>query len=288
MKKGLGRGLSYLMGNTPINIDISDDSNQEKIIYIPLGQIKQNPDQPRKHFNEESLSELAQSIAKTGVISPIIVKLKEDGYEIIAGERRFRAAQLSNIETIPAIIKNVSEITGFEIAIIENIQRENLNVVEEAKAYRDLTNKYSYSQSDVASIIGKSRSYVTNILRLLTLPQSVLVLLEKGKITMGHARALIGLPNAEELAQEILSKNLSVRDIEKLLKKKNQILELGHNPSKERLNEHLHEIENLLTKKLKAKIKIKPNSIQNGTITIKYTSLDKLDQLLQLLGKNFE
>jgi len=286
MKKGLGRGLSYLMGGTPIDINGAQDAYYEKVIYIPLTQIIRNPDQPRKNFNEESLAELAESIARTGVISPIIVKVKDDGYEIIAGERRFRAAQISKLEKIPAIVKNLSDTTGFEVAIIENIQREDLNIVEEAKAYRDLINKYSYNQHDVASIVGKSRSHITNILRLLTLPETVLELLEKGKITMGHSRALIGLPNAEELAKEILEKNLSVREVENLLKRKLSGTK-SDTPSKERLSEHLAEIETLLSAKLKAKIKIKTDSVQKGTITIKYTSLDKLDQLLQLLGKNF-
>ena len=193
--------------------------------------------------------------------------------------------------TIPAIIKNIAENTAFELAIIENIQRQNLNVVEEAKSYRDLINKYSYSQNEVALIVGKSRSHITNILRLLNLPDSILNMLIEEKISMGHARSLIGSENAEKVAQKIVEQNLSVREVERIIKNQPGIqTQNNQKPIKTAINDGLQEdlklIEQLLEQRLRTQVQIKLNAQNHGTISINYTSLEQLDQILQLLGKN--
>ena len=297
MKKNLGRGLAYLMGNIgTASIEGSPSvtySTMEQIHYLPIDQIKANPNQPRKYFDEQTLQELTKSIERSGIISPILVtKINDsDEYEIIAGERRFRAAQYANMTTIPAIIKNIAENTAFELAIIENIQRQNLNVVEEAKSYRDLINKYSYSQNEVALIVGKSRSHITNILRLLNLPDSILNMLIEEKISMGHARSLIGSENAEKVAQKIVEQNLSVREVERIIKNQPGIqTQNNQKPIKTAINDGLQEdlklIEQLLEQRLRTQVQIKLNAQNHGTISINYTSLEQLDQILQLLGKN--
>lgn len=298
MKKNLGRGLASLMGNFEANterevITSARVASEDRIYHIPIDKIKANPNQPRKHFDEETLQELAKSIEKSGVISPIMVKRIEDSdeFEIIAGERRFRATQYAGVTKIPAIIKDIEEDTAFELSIIENIQRQNLNVVEEAKSYKELMSKCSYSQNEVAIIVGKSRSHVTNILRLLNLPQPILDMLVEEKITMGHARALIGVENAEKLAINIAEKGLSVRDIEKIIKNKSE-KPAEKNPvsifNSDAMQSDIKLIEELLEKRLNTQVKINSQSRNKGTISINYNSLEQLDKILQLLGNASE
>jgi ParB family chromosome partitioning protein len=263
---------------------------QTQIHDIPINKVKQNASQPRKYFDEASLQELAESIKRTGIISPIIVKKikSTDEYEIVAGERRFRASQYAKMATIPAVIKDISENTAFEISIIENIQRQNLNVIEEAKSYRELLNKYDYSQSEVALIVGKSRSHITNILRLLKLPDAVLDMIISGKLTMGHAKNLVGIENAEKLAEEFVKRDLTVREAEHFVRVLNKSNFEDANSQKKPITEQnqsdIKLIEDLLGKKLRTSVKIKSQSQSKGTISVKYTSLEQLDKILQLLG----
>ncbi|MCH9753752.1 MAG: ParB/RepB/Spo0J family partition protein [Alphaproteobacteria bacterium] len=289
MKKNLGRGLASLMGGFE-NVAEKEIASKTQIHDISINKIKQNRDQPRKYFDEESLQELARSIKRSGIISPIIVKRikSTDEYEIVAGERRFRAAQYAKITAIPAIIKNIGEETAFEISIIENIQRQNLNIVEEAKSYRELMSKYSYNQNDVALIVGKSRSHITNILRLLKLPDAVLDLIISGKITMGHAKNLVGVENAEKIAEEFIKRDLTVREAEQfvraLIGKSFEGTKIKKEPNLLQNQSDIKVIENLLGKKLNTSVKIKSQSQSEGTISVKYKSLEQLDKVLQLLG----
>lgn len=293
MKKNLGRGLASLMGSFDDEVMQEPASKEgvksDHIYHLAIGKVHPNPNQPRKNFDESTLKELAESIKNSGIISPIIVKKIEgkDGYEIIAGERRFRAAGYAKMDKIPAIIKDIEDKSAFEIAIIENIQRQDLNVVEEAKSYKELMSKYKYAQNDVASIVGKSRSHVTNILRLLNLPESVLSLLSEDKITMGHARALIGSDKAGKVAKEIVEKKLNVReterlirggDIDKPVKQKNSPIK------KSTAKGDIKIIEDLLRQKLRTDVYINAKTQTKGSISVDYNSLEQLDKILQLLG----
>jgi len=293
MKTNLGRGLASLMGNFEVNVaqdTVQEISNgEDRISYIAIDKIKANAGQPRKYFDEQALQDLAKSIEKSGVISPIMVKRIEgsDEFEIIAGERRFRATQYAGITKIPAIVKDVEENTAFELSIIENIQRQNLNVVEEAKSYKELMSKFSYNQNEVAIILGKSRSHVANILRLLNLPESILNMLIEEKISMGHARALVGVEGAEKIALKIVQKGLSVRDVERIINGKDQ-KEIKNEPKQsfsiESMKSDIKLIEELLEKRLRTQVKINSQSKNKGTISVNYNSLEQLDKILQLLG----
>lgn len=293
MKKNLGRGLASLMGSFDGDIVQEsagkDSTSSDHIYYLAVSKVHPNPNQPRKNFDENSLQELAKSIKKSGIISPIIVKKIEgkDGYEIVAGERRFRAAAYAKLDKIPSIIKDIGDKSAFEIAIIENIQRKDLNIVEEAKSYKELMSKYKYTQNDVGLIVGKSRSHITNILRLLNLPESVLTLLSEEKISMGHARALIGIKKAEELAVRIVQDSLNVRDVEKLIREgvPAKTVKKESKPSKKSAAQgDIKIIEDLLRQKLRAEVHINSKTQTKGTISVEYNSLEQLDKILQLLG----
>jgi ParB family transcriptional regulator, chromosome partitioning protein len=293
MKKNLGRGLASLMGSFDDEI-VHDHTSKEEVksdhIYsLPINKLHPNLNQPRKNFDESTLKELAESIKNSGVISPIIVKKMDgkDGYEIIAGERRFRAAVYAKKDKIPAIIKEIEDKSAFEISIIENIQRQDLNIVEEAKSYKELMRKYKYNHNDIAATVGKSRSHVTNIMRLLSLPDSLLTLLIEGKLTMGHARALIGTGKAEELSALIVKKGLSVRDAERLIreevpaKSEKQEKKVA---KKSNSRGDIKAIEDLLSKKLRTEVLIHSKTKTKGAISVNYDSLEQLDKILQLLG----
>jgi ParB family chromosome partitioning protein len=212
IRNNLGKGLSALLGE--------DNENPNKDIKtLPLALIAVNKNQPRKHFDEEAINELAQSIKEQGIIQPLIVRKSPvipSSYEVIAGERRYRAAKKLGLKDVPVIVKELSDNAAFEIALIENLQRENLNSIEEAKGYARLRDNYKYTQEDIAKKIGKSRAYVTNILRLLNLPEKVVHLLEQNKISKSHAKALVSSDNPEELAEQIITGNLSVRSTENI------------------------------------------------------------------------
>ena len=223
--KGLGRGLSALLSNIESNTNVSADIKSIPVSAeknIPIEKIHANPDQPRRNFTPSDLENLANSIRTKGLIQPLIVRQhpkKENEFEIVAGERRWRASQMAQLHEIPVIIREFSDIEVLEVAIIENIQREDLNPIDEASGYHQLMERFGRTQEQMAQALGKSRSYIANLLRLLNLPSDVQTHLKAGKLTTGHARALITIENASELAQIIISKGLSVRDTEKLVKK---------------------------------------------------------------------
>lgn len=286
-KSRIGRGLSSLIGEMDLNIRTVDEDTGSRIFYLSLSEVEANPGQPRKDFSQETLEELKDSIKSKGIISPIIVRKNADKYEIIAGERRYRAAKEAGLERIPAIVKNIDQQEVLEIAIIENIQRQALNSVEEAEAYRLLMETCEYTQNDVGIVVGKSRSYVANLVRLLSLPEKVLEYLRQDKLTMGHARALIGHDEALAIAEKILSQQLNVRQVEKLIQSKKDKSGKVKNHELEELLKDLKAIESLLAKKLSTKVTITQGKkkLDTGEIKLQYKSLEDLDRFLQILSK---
>jgi ParB family chromosome partitioning protein len=280
-KKGLGRGLDAILADS----GYQDDENGLKTLKI--GDLEPNRSQPRKDFSQEELETLAESIKQYGVMSPIIVKKTVDGYRIIAGERRWRAARLAGLEEVPVIVKEVDDITASEMAIVENVQRTDLNPVEEASAYKTLIEEYDLTQEEIAEKIGKSRSYVANSIRLLDLPEVALDLLAQGKISTGHAKVLLGIKNTEkiyEVAKEVAEKELSVKETEVLVKRAN-------NPKKEKKVvkdfDYTKALEDSIQRKLGRKVKIN-NAGRNKTISIGYSDNEDLEKLLkQLCGEDF-
>jgi len=272
-KKGLGRGLSSLMGD--VEIPLNETSNKSSDTRIPISKLRANPLQPRRLFNKESINELAASIKSKGLVQPILVRPSEKNpgdYEIIAGERRWRAAQIAQLHEMPAVIKNLNDVESLEIAIIENVQRSDLTVIEEAAGYKKLIESYGHTQEQLSEIVGKSRSHVANIMRLLTLPQSIQDMITEGKISAGHARAIMNSAFPEKLAEKIVSENLSVREAESIAKKgKNQI-------KKVRLKDpDTVDLENSLSQKLGLNVEINHKGNKGGHIKIDYKNLDQLE-----------
>ena len=281
-KKKLNKGLDAIFGGdiTSLIDDIENntpESSQEKIL---LDDIRPNPYQPRKVFNEESLNELASSIQEHGIFQPVILKKSIQGYEIVAGERRCRAAKMVGLTEVPAIIVDFTDQQMMEIALLENIQREDLNAIEEAQAYETMMEKLHLNQSELAKRIGKSRTYITNTLRLLTLPEKIQNYVLSGQLTMGHARALITLnkDKAIEIAQRVIDENLTVRDVENIVKGL-ELQQARKNKPKVEKPKELTYVEGLLRKKYRTKIKVDDKSI-----TIKYTNTEDLNRILELMG----
>ena len=276
LKKGLGRGLSSLIGETK-------STNQSNVIQI--NNIVKNRFQPRKIFDENKLNELTNSIKERGVLQPIIVRkhYKDDGkYEIIAGERRFLAAQKAGLEEVPVVITNVDDLKSLEFAIIENVQRDDLNPLEEAQSYQRLIDEFSYDHEKVSKFIGKSRSYITNSLRILTLPKEVLNLIETRKITAGHAKILVGLDNAEFVANKIYDKKLSVRQAENLVK----IFKTKKKSLKSR-DVNVQTLENSLIEKIGLKVIISNGRNNKGSIKIEYKDLEQLNRIIEIIKSNY-
>ena len=285
-KRALGRGLEQLFNNENLDLatmekTIYEESTNEEIVELPIEELRPNPYQPRKIFNDEALNDLANSIKEHGVFQPIIVKKSIKGYEIIAGERRYRASNLAGLSKIPAIIRDFSDEQMMEIALLENLQRENLNAIEEAHAYKTMLEKLNITQDQLAIKVGKSRSYVTNMLGILRLPKEVQRLVVQDKLSMGHARMLSKLEDENkiiELANRVVNEGLTVRDIEKITSseevvKKNKIVR-----KEEKSNEFKY-IEELLRDKLDTKIKIKDNKVE-----ISFTSIADLNRILEVLN----
>ena len=282
-KRALGMGLEQLFNNENLDLEqmerkIYENSTNEEIIEINLDELRPNPYQPRKVFDDEALKELSDSIKEHGVFQPIIVKKSIKGYEIIAGERRYRASKLAGLKTIPAIIRDFSDSQMMEIALLENLQRENLNVIEEALAYKSMIEKLNLTQDDLSKRVGKSRSHITNILGLLRLPKEVQKQVIQGNITMGHARMLSKLEDHDkiiELANKIVNESLTVRDIENI-----GTAEAKKKPitRKETTNEYKY-VEELLRDKLDTKVKIKDNKVQ-----ISFTNNADLNRILEVLN----
>jgi ParB family chromosome partitioning protein len=281
---GLGRGLSALLGEQP-QMPGESAPRAGGVREIEVASIRPNPGQPRVQFDDEALNELAQSIAARGVLQPILLRPVGDGYEIVAGERRWRAAQRARLHTIPAIVREIDDSSTAEIALIENIQRQDLNAIEEADGYRQLIERYGHSHEDVGRIVHKSRSHVANLLRLLDLPESVRTALLRSDISMGHARAIASAPDPAGLTEEIIAKGLSVRQAEALAKraKPNAAKAAAKASGQAPVDADLAALERQLGDLLGLRVKV-ANSGTAGTVTLHYMSLDQLDMICQRLS----
>ena len=277
IKKGLGRGLSSLIGETKVDIQKNK---------IAISDIVPNKYQPRKIFDEDNLNDLTQSIKERGILQPIIVRKSNDDnskFEIIAGERRWLAAQRANLHEVPVVITEADDLKSLEFAIVENVQRHDLNPLEEAQGYKRLIDEFSYDQEKVSKFIGKSRSHITNSLRILTLPVEVIKLIEAQKLTAGHAKILVGLENASFVANKIIEKKLSVRQAEnfvKIFKNKRQ------KPSNIK-DANIKDLEISLSNKVGLSVIIKNNKNNEGKITIEYKDLDQLQRVIEIIKNNY-
>ena len=275
-KKGLGRGLSSLIGDN----DVKTSNNK-----ISISSIIPNKNQPRKIFEKESLEELTNSIKERGIIQPLIVRKSDDyndKFELIAGERRWQAAQSAGLHEVPVEIIQADNLKSLELAIIENVQRKDLNVIEEAESYKNLIENFGYDQEKVSQFIGKSRSHISNTLRLLNLPQKLIEMIRFEKISQGHAKILIGLENASLLAEKIIKKKLSVRQTENLVR----LLKKGPN-MKSLKDPNIIATEQELTDKIGMKVLLNSKKNNSGTLTIEYKEIDQLDRLIKIIKTNY-
>ena len=277
LKKGLGRGLSSLLGDSTKKIETNK---------VSIKDLKRNKFQPRKHFSKESLEELTNSIKEQGVIQPIVVrpdKSSEGKYEIVEGERRWLASQNAGLHEVPVVILNIDDVKSLEFAIVENVQRQDLNPIEEARGYQKLVDDFNYNQEKLSKFIGKSRSYIANSLRLLGLPEEVLKMVEIGDISAGHARTLIGLNNSIELAKKIIQKKLSVRQSEVLVRKfRDKKFKLIS-----KKDSNILDLQKSLEEKTGLNVSINHKKNNTGTISFEYKDLDQLDKLINTIKKNY-
>ena len=277
IKKGLGRGLSSLIGETKIEININK---------VSISDLVSNKFQPRKIFNEDNLQELTSSVKERGIIQPLIVRKSSDHsskYEIIAGERRWLAAQKAGLHEVPVVITNIDDLKSLEFSIVENVQRSDLNAIEEALGYQRLIEEFSYDQEKVAKFIGKSRSHIANFLRLLNLPDTVLKLIQTQKLSPGHAKILVGLDNAEFVANKIIEKKLSVRQAENLVK----IFKVKKKSFKTTKDANLKALESSITEKIGLNVLIKNKKNNKGSITLEYNDIDQLNKIIQIIKSNY-
>ena len=275
-KKGLGRGLSSLIGDS----DITVTTNK-----ISISSIIPNKFQPRKRFEKESLEELSNSIRERGIIQPLIVRKSEDKenkYELIAGERRLQASQNAGLHEVPVVILKADNLKSLEFAIVENVQRKDLNPIEEAEGYQRLINEFHYDQEKVAKFIGKSRAHISNCLRLLSLPKKIIKYLEDEKISQGHAKILVGLENSELIADKIISKKLSVRQTEGLAR-----ITRNKNIKKTKKDPNILDTENQLSSKIGMRVFIQNKKNKSGTLTFEYKDFDQLDRLIKIVKDNY-
>ena len=276
-KKGLGRGLSSLIGDS----DIKTSNNK-----ISISSIVPNKNQPRKIFDKEALEQLKNSIKERGIIQPLIVRRSDDQdnkFELIAGERRWQAAQAAQLHEVPVVIIEADNLKSLELAIIENVQRKDLNAIEEAESYKNLIENFGYDQEQVSQFIGKSRSHISNSLRLLTLPEKLIDMIRNEKISQGHAKILIGLENALLLAEKIFKKKLSVRQTESMVKS------IKTGPQKKNIakDSNILATENELTNKIGMRVFLNNKKNNSGTLTFEYKGLDQLDRLIKVIKKNY-
>ena len=279
-KKGLGRGLSALFGDPK-----TSEKREEKIALntVSISDLARNPYQPRMNFSEEKLMELANSIKKNGIIQPIAVRLSKSGlqkYEIVAGERRWLAAQRAGLHEIPVTILDLSDVESLEVAIVENIQRDDLNPIEEARGYKRLNEEFEYDHESISKLMSKSRSHISNTLRLLTLPKDVIAMLEEGTLSSGQARPLIGISNASSIAEEIVSKNYSARKVEYLTRQKKS------NLKEKKVDTNILRTQERIERILGLKVQIINKKNNSGKLTIKYKDLDQFELISDLLTKN--
>ena len=277
LKKGLGRGLSSLIGDSTKKIETNK---------ISINDLTRNRFQPRKNFSKESLEELSNSIKEQGVIQPIIVrpnKSLEGKYEIIAGERRWLASQNAGLHEIPVVVLNVNDIKSLEFSIIENVQRQDLDPIEEARGYQRLIDDFNYNHDKLSKFIGKSRSYIANSLRLLSLQEEILLMVEQGNLSAGHARALIGLQNSVELAKKIIQKKLSVRQAEVLARQfKNKKFKLIH-----KKDPNILDLQRVLEEKTGLSVSVTNRKNNSGTISFAYQDLNQLDRITNVIKNNY-
>ncbi len=279
-KRRLGRGLAALIG---------DDTTEEAVVqdirslrHVPIELLRANPQNPRKHFNEEDLRTLAQSLKEKGLLQPLVVRPKAGGtFEIVAGERRWRASQLAGLHELPVLIRELDDKETLEIALIENVQRTDLNALEEAKAYRQLVDQYGHTQQQLADAIGKSRSHIANTMRLLNLPEATQKQIEQGSLTAGHARALIATATPEELADKIIKLNLTVRQTEEMARDKNSAAKPKNTKDKDA---DTRALEKQLTEVVGMAVSIKHKDKMGGQVVIAYKTLDQLDEIIKKLG----
>lgn len=280
---GLGRGLSSLLGEVSRETPVGGTGGSSDIRLIPVASIEPHPGQPRRIFQEEALAELAASIQARGVIQPIVVRPHGHRFQIVAGERRWRASQKARLHEIPAIVRDFTDAETLEVALIENIQRQDLNAIEEAQAYKRLVEDYGHTQEALGRVVNKSRSHVANLLRLLDLPAQVQVMVGAGQLTMGHARALVTAADPEELADEVVRRGLSVRETEKLVQSgrptRQRPLPIGYKDA----NADIAALERQLADMTGLKVSIK-HSPKGGAVTLNYSSLDQLDMICQRLS----
>ena len=286
--KGLGMGLSALLGEAARPAPAAGDPNAVGVREIEIARIRPNPNQPRVHFDDEALDELSKSISARGVLQPILLRRTADGFEIVAGERRWRAAQRAQLHSVPAIVREIDDTSMAEIALIENIQREDLNAIEEAEGYRQLIDRYGHTQDDVGRIVHKSRSHVANLLRLLDLPEFVRQSLMRGDISMGHARAVAAAEDPEGLTREIIANDLSVRDAERLAKRARPgIAEaIGRASARNAArtgNADIEALERQLGDLLGLRVKVQHKG-DGGTVQLHYSTLEQLDMICQRLS----
>ena len=276
IKKGLGRGLSSLIGETKV---------EQSTNKLSITDLYPNKFQPRKIFDEDSLSDLEKSIKERGIIQPIIVRKSDENskYEIIAGERRWLAAQKAGLHEVPVVVTEADDLKSLEFAIVENVQRNDLNPLEEAQGYQRLINDFSYDQEKVSKFIGKSRSYITNCLRILTLPNDVLNLIETKKLSTGHAKILVGLENASFVAQKILEKKLSVRQSENFVK----IFKRKKGSFINRNDPNIQNLEKSISDKIGLNVSIKNNKKNKGTITFAYHDVEQLNKIIDIIKSNY-
>jgi ParB family chromosome partitioning protein len=281
--RGLGRGLSALLGDDTAQATRDGDGGTpaaSKPRALPVAFLKPNKFQPRRNFSEDELKDLAGSIREKGILQPIVVRTTEaqDSYEIVAGERRWRAAQLAKLHEVPVIIREFTDSESLEIAIVENVQRADLNAIEEAAAYQELMDRFSYTQEQLSDVIGKSRSHIANTLRLLRLPESVRALIVEGKLSAGHGRTLIGLPDAEKRAQEMVAGSLNVRQAEQRSKKPSK----GRKPPQK--DADTRALEKSISDSIGMKVEISHRGEKGGEVKIQYRSLEQLDDLMHRLS----
>jgi len=278
-KKGLGRGLSALFGDQKQKeVAINENASSDQM-YALIGDLVRNDYQPRTKFDEAKLIELSSSIKKNGIIQPIAVrpvKNQQNTYQIIAGERRWLAAQKAGLHKVPIIIHDLNDSEVLEVAIVENIQREDLNAIEEAQAYKRLNKEFNYDQEKIATLMGKSRSHISNTLRLLNLPKDIILMISEGELTAGQARPLVGLPNASQIAEEIVSKKLSARSIENIKKRKSKSFTIDPN---------IFDAQREIERKLGLKVLITNKRNNSGKISVEYKNIDQFEMISNLLKK---
>ena len=284
-KRGLGRGLSALLADANLGVGAEPARAPKAELVVPVDRLYPNPDQPRKTFTPEALDQLAQSIRQKGVIQPLIVRAssKLDHYEIVAGERRWRASQLAGLHQVPVVVRDFSDVEVLEIAIIENIQREDLNPVEEALAYRQLMERFGHTQEKLAEALSRSRSHIANCMRLLTLPDPVQLMLRKGELSAGHARALITSSDPTKLAQQAVTRGLSVRQVEDLVRK--GPAKPQGKPRDAEKDADTRALESDISANLNMGVKIDYRGVDGGTLSISFRTLEELDMLCQILSQ---